>query len=287
MKVFICSRAQDKHCAEEVVTALIAVSKGEIAILQQTEHSEDWKIKAQRKIRESDFVLFVLGEDTFESDPIKWEYAEAKDLNKQIVGYSSEHTSDKTLLFCEGFQVFDNSADCFSFLTRTRTEDRALLIEQYKIMVSSTEKVTSQRLTVNNLFFTVTSSIVSIALVIGKTLEFSIIAVVGMIVFTLLALLLTSFWTSMVTAYGQLNRGKFMLIDTIEKKLRTDMFDLEWKILRDKLKYKPNTETENNIVKWYRIFIVVMLIVEISYLVWLIYGFQQITIPIDAVKAPQ
>lgn len=269
MRVFVCCRAVHEARREAVVAQLLAASKGEIAFLLEMQHSDDWKVRAGRKIRESDFILFILEERTFESEAIKWEYEEAKGLNKQIIGFRSSTTPKETLLFCEGFQVFADSQECFEYLTKTRAEDRALLTEQYKLMVSSTEKVTNQRLTVNNLFFTVTSSVVSIALVVGKTLEFTRIALLGMVVFTVLALLLTFFWRRMVTAYGQLNRGKFVLIDEIEKKLRTDMFEREWHILRDRLKYKPNTETENQIVFWYQIFIMVMLVTETGYLLWL------------------
>lgn len=276
MKIFVCSRSSHESRADKVIKLLASSSKGEIAILRQTEHSDDWKIKAERKIRESDFVLFILEKETFESEPIKWEYERAKSLNKQIVGFRSRSTPDETLLFCEGFQVFDNADNCFEYLSKTRLEDRQLLIEQYKLMVSSTEKVTNQRLTVNNIFFTITSSVVSITLVVGKSLEFSIVALLGMITFSSLALLLTYFWSKMITAYGLLNRGKFNLIDSIEKKLRTDMFDLEWKILTTKLGYKPNTETETTIVLWYRVFIFTMLLAEISYLIWLLCQIQQV-----------
>ena len=73
-------------------------------------------------------------------------------------------------MFCQGFPVFNKIEDCFKYLEKTYEEDRQLLLEQYKIMVGSTEKVTDQRMRVNNLFFTVTSSILSISLVVGNFL---------------------------------------------------------------------------------------------------------------------
>lgn len=285
MKVLVCARKTNESRATRVIGQLLAASQHQVAILQQSEHTDDWQEKVETKLREADFVLFIVEAGTFDSEAIKWEYNKAKELNKRITGFKSKSTPRDVLLFCEGFQVFSDAHECFSYLVKTYGDDRQLLIEQYKLMVASTEKVTGQRLTVNNLFFTVTSSVISIAFLIGKTFEFSIVALVGMIAFTVLALLLTMFWSSMVTAYGLLNKGKFVLIDEIEKKLRTNLFEREWKILTGELKYRPNTETENSIVFWYRVFIMIILGLEILYWIWLIYEFASTPIP-HAIAAP-
>lgn len=60
-------------------------------------------------------------------------------------------------------------------------------------MVSSTEKVTDARMKVNNLFFTITSSILSVAFVLGKTYSFIPLSVLAMTILTVLALLTTYF----------------------------------------------------------------------------------------------
>src|SRR5690606_13755004 len=128
-------------------------------------------------------------------------------------------------------------------------EQKKLKLEQYKMMVSSTEKVTDQRLKVNNLLFTVTSSILSVAFLIGKTFNFSPTSIVGLFVLTSLAFLVTFFWEKLINSYGKLNTGKFKVIDKIEKDLRTNMFEDEWRILTGEVKYKPNSETERTIIR--------------------------------------
>lgn len=213
MKLFICNRSTDKVATEGVINDLLSTSENSIAIQQETEHSENWKILVEKKMQESDFIVFVIGADTFESEQIKWEYAKAKILNKQIVGYKLSTASKESILFCQGFQVFDKAEQCFKFLSKTYDDDRKLKFEQYKMMVSSTEKVTESRMKVNNLFFTITSSILSVGFVLGKTFGFTIAATIGMIVLTSMSLLVSYFWEKLIDSYGKLNTGKFKVID--------------------------------------------------------------------------
>lgn len=271
MKLFVCNRSTDLPATQSVIEELLVESKNFIAVQQEIEHSENWKTLVENKMNESDFVLFIVGDSTFESEQIIWEYAKAKDLNKRIIGYKLPSATEESILFCQGFQVFENVQNCFAFLTKVFDDDRKLKFEQYKIMVSSTEKVTDSRLKVNNLFLTVSSTIISIGFVLGKTFGFTIPVVIGMLVLTALALLISYSWEKLINSYALLNQGKFKVIDKIEKQLRTNMFEDEWKILTQDIKYKPNSETEKNIVKYFRIFVIILGILELIYLGYLIY----------------
>lgn len=271
MKVFVCYRSLDQIDGDRLIQNLLSESDNSVAVLTETEHSENWKINVEKKINESDFVIFLVGEETFKSEQIIWEYAKAKDLNKRIVGIKLNNASEESILFCQGFQVFNDAKQSLNFLTKAFDYDRQLKLEQYKIMVSSTEKVSEQRLKVNNLFFTITSSILSVGFVLGKTFGFTLISLLAVSSLTLLALLATYFWEKMINSYGQLNKGKFILIDKIEKSLRTNMFEEEWKILTQEIKYEPNTKTETTIVKRFRVFIVIILLIEIAYMFYKLY----------------
>ena len=271
MKLFVCNRSTDLSATQNVIDELFVVSKNFIAVQQEIEHSENWKTLVENKMKESDFVLFIVGNNTFESEQIIWEYAKAKNLNKRIIGYKLPSATEESILFCQGFQVFENSQNCFAFLEKAFEDDRKLKLEQYKIMVSSTEKVTDSRLKVNNLFFTVSSTIISIGFVLGKTFGFTLPVLIVMLVLTALALLISYSWEKLINSYALLNKGKFRVIDKIEKQLRTNMFEDEWEILTQDIKYKPNSETEKNIVKYFRIFIIILGILELIYLSYLIY----------------
>lgn len=271
MKLFICNRFTDKTATEIAINDLLLASEFSIAIQQEIEHSENWKTLVEKKMQESDFVVFIIGADTFESEQIKWEYAKAKILNKQIVGYKIPTASTESILFCQGFQVFANAEYFYKFISKAYDDDRKLKFEQYKMMVSSTEKVTESRMKVNNLFFTITSSILSVGFVLGKTFGFTIAATIGMIVLTLMSLLVSFFWEKLINSYGQLNAGKFKVIDKIEKQLRTNMFEDEWKILTEEIKYEPNTRTETKVITYFRTFIIVIGTIEILYLGYNLY----------------
>jgi hypothetical protein len=271
MKLFVCNRSKDIDIAKQAIADLLAKSENFIAVQQEVEHSENWQKKVEQKMQESDFVVFLLGSDTFKSEQIIWEYAKAKDLNKQIVGYKLSNASEQSILFCQGFQVFENPEHCIKFLTKTYDDDRKLKLDQYKIMVSSTEKVTENRMKVNNLFFTITSSILSVGFVLGKTFGFSIKAMLGMLTLTILSLIVSYFWEKLILSYALLNRGKFKVIDRIEKQLRTNMFEDEWKILTQEIKYEPNSETETTIIEYFRIFIYVVGAFELFYIGYLVY----------------
>jgi hypothetical protein len=270
MKLFICNRSKDENFAQKAINELIETSENFISVQQETGQSDNWQVRVEKKMQECDFVMFLLGVDTFESEQIIWEYAKAKDLNKQIIGFKLENASEESILFCQGFQVFDKTEQCVKFLSKTFDEDRKLKFEQYKIMVSSTEKVTENRMKVNNLFFTITSSIISVGFVLGKTFGFTIKAMLGMLTLTLLALIVSYFWEKLITSYALLNRGKFKVIDKIEKQLRTNMFEDEWKILTQEIKYEPNSKTETTIIEYFRVFIYVIGIIELIYTSYLI-----------------
>lgn len=265
MKIFVCNRTIDSEATDRALGELLSIAGESIAILRETEHSENWKDRVEKQFKEVDFVVFFIGEETFQSDPMKWEYAKAKSLNKQIVGIRLPSACDNSVMFCQGFPVFIKPDNCWSYLEKTYEEDRQLLLEQYKIMVGSTEKVTDQRMRVNNLFFTVTSSILSVSLVVGKSFEFSVVGAIGMLALSVMALLVTFLWEKLVRSYGKLNTGKFTVIDQIEKQLRTNMFEHEWNILKDQVGYESNTETEAKVVRRFRWFVLFVILVEAIY----------------------
>jgi hypothetical protein len=267
MKIFVCCRSIDRNEAKSIIDDLLITSENSVAILQEITHTNNWKVTVENKIQESDFVIFFLGSDTFRSQHLIWEYSKAKVLNKHIVGYKLHNASEDSILFCQGFPVFDKIDHCFKYISKVFEDDRVLKLEQYKMMFESTQKVTEQRLTVNNLFFTLTASIISVAAIVGKTFEFSVTGTIGMLLLTILALIVTYYWEKLINSYGRLNTGKFKVIDKIEKQLRTNMFEDEWKILLNDVKYESNTETEKNIVKNFRMVIYVVVVAELVYLI--------------------
>lgn len=266
MKVFICNRTIEANESNTIVNDLLSVSKNSVAIIYEKTHSDNWKESVKGKLQEVDFSIFLLGDKTFDSEPMRWEIERSKFLNKRIIGIKLPTFSVESTDAFEGYPIFDNAEECFQYLKEIFSDDRQLLVEQYKIMVGSTEKITEQRLKVNNLFFTVTSSILSISLFFGEALDFSTIALIGMVALAIFAFIVSLFWGKLIDSYGKLNKGKFKVIDTIEKQLRTNMFSYEWDILKNEIKYESNTETEAKIIKNYRWFIVIVGGLEVGFI---------------------
>lgn len=276
MKIFISHRRIDE---KEVDSLLKNISGYEFIFHRKLESTDaEWQEEVKLKMEQSNFVLFFLGKTSHESEPINWEYNLAKKLNKNcfIIRLPNcivpKYVKNEFIIDCQVDKIkekLDNQ--------KLLTQD-SILVEQYKIMVSSTEKVTERRSGVNNLFFTVTTSLLSIAALVGKLIGFenkhtSMLATGVMLFFTLVAFVITFFWQKLVTSYGKLNKGKFLVISEIEERLNTNLFQREWEILQNKeIGYKSNTKTETSIIWWFRIFIIIIGLIEIIYLINLQYN---------------
>jgi hypothetical protein len=272
MKIFISHRNIDK---EEVKKFLGEISNeyGFEFINHSIIEDSDiiWQRKVTEKIRDSKLVLFFIGSKSKNSVPVNWEFNETVRQKKK---YKIIKLSNPELpkYFKKEKGIIENSS---TELTQTLLKmelksNPELLKEQYKIMVLSTEKVTEQRLKVNNLFFTVTTSLLSISALVGKLIGFkndntALLSVSIMLFFCLIAFVISFFWEKLIKSYGTLNNGKFRLITEIEHQLETNLFQREWEILQNDVGYKSNSETETNVVKGFRIFIIIIGVIEIVY----------------------
>lgn len=279
MKIFICNRSIDIENSSNIIRELLKESANCITVFQEKEHSEKWQEKVKLKFEEVDFILFLVNENTFQSENIQWELEYAKKLSKPIACIKlSSNIVDFSIHHCEGIPIFDDTKQCYKYLKSLFKQNQSLLLEQYKIMVASAEKVTEQRLKVNNLFFTVTSSILSVAFLVGKALDFSVSGIIGMLIFTCMALMTSYFWEKLINSYGNLNKGKFAIINKIENRLRTNIFEKEWEILTEEIKYESNSKTEIKIIKAYRIFIFLIGLAELSYIFYQVFLMPEIMI---------
>lgn len=120
------------------------------------------------------------------------------------------------------------------------------LLEQYKLYLSSVEKISDRRQNANNYFITVNTVLISILGLSFKSTLFennpwikALIAFVGIVICII-------FWY-LLRAYKQLNTGKFAVIHEIEKRLPLSLFGHEWDILgqgKDTKKYYPFSHIE-------------------------------------------
>jgi len=120
-------------------------------------------------------------------------------------------------------------------------------VDLYKLMVTSSENLVSRRQGVNTFFLTINGAILTAT---GLVISNQPSARVGAICLTVLALagaVLAMAWRSLIHSFGQLNTGKFAVINRIEETLPVAVYLAEWTALgegRNPKKYRSFTSGE-------------------------------------------
>lgn len=121
------------------------------------------------------------------------------------------------------------------------------LLEQYKIYVSSVEKISDRRENANKYFVTLNSVVI-----LAGTFLIDHVLNKGLLIFLLLGVLFLGVFICiifyfLINSYKQLNTAKFKLLHEIEKKLPLQLYAREWDILgkgTDKNRYFPFSHIE-------------------------------------------
>jgi hypothetical protein len=104
-------------------------------------------------------------------------------------------------------------------------------LDLYKIMVRSSEDLVTRRQGVNTFFLTMNGALLTASGVIVQASRGDQLAAVGIAVLALAGIILCAAWRSLIISFGQLNRGKFRVINTIERYLKTAIYAAEWEAL--------------------------------------------------------
>ncbi len=106
--------------------------------------------------------------------------------------------------------------------------------EQYKLIVASSEALVARRQQVNTFFLTITGAVLTAAALFLRgggahvRLQAAGIAVLG-----ITGLVLAIAWRSLIRSFGQLNTGKFAVINRMEQHLAAGIYEAEWRALRE------------------------------------------------------
>ncbi len=109
---FICYRSKDSLLFHKTVSEISEFERS-IRVLHESDPDENWKNNVLEKLQVADIVIFVLGEDTFESEHVMWEFQNAKKLDKPIIGLKKSSSPRKDLLLDQGYGVFTGIDDYF------------------------------------------------------------------------------------------------------------------------------------------------------------------------------
>lgn len=120
-------------------------------------------------------------------------------------------------------------------------------IELYKLMVASSESLVARRQGVNTFFLTANGVVLTATgLLLGNS-ESADFRKWSLLVLAITGLVLAGAWHSLIRSFGQLNTGKFVVINRIEKLLPVAVYQAEWKALgegKDSRKYRSFTSRE-------------------------------------------
>lgn len=103
--------------------------------------------------------------------------------------------------------------------------------ELYKIMVDSSEGLVARRQGVNTFFLTMNGALLTASGIIVQSSGGDRLGGVGVAVLAIAGAILCAAWRSLITSFGQLNRGKFQVINTIERYLKAAIYAAEWEAL--------------------------------------------------------
>lgn len=128
--------------------------------------------------------------------------------------------------------------------------------KQYEIFVSSTDKISSNRMDANKFFMTINSFILTAySIFFDKlTLAIWIIPVLGII--------MSIAWVRTLKSYSTLNSAKFEVINRMEEELPLQPYKDEWDILKNDCEYKTLSKTEQKVPYAFGIVFFVLLIIH-------------------------
>ncbi len=105
------------------------------------------------------------------------------------------------------------------------------VLDLYKIMVGSSESLVQRRQAVNTFFLTINGALLTASGLIVQSAQNEQMGAWGVAVLAVAGLILCGAWRSLITSFGQLNRGKFRVINTIERHLKSAIYAAEWEAL--------------------------------------------------------
>src|SRR5205085_3511738 len=101
------------------------------------------------------------------------------------------------------------------------------ILEQYKLYVESSQKLSDRRLSTNNYLLTIHSSLLTLLGLLASLLPNR----KPLIMIPIAGVLLSGAWWVLLKSFKQLNRAKFNVIHDLEGHLPANVFQEEWRYL--------------------------------------------------------
>jgi hypothetical protein len=141
------------------------------------------------------------------------------------------------------------------------------LLDQYKIYINATEKISDRRQKTNEFLLALNTALVALlGFIATKTTQSEISLMLG--VSSIAGITICYLWYRIIASYKGLNSAKFKVIHAIEMRLPLALYDTEWEMLgrgKDKKVYWPFSHIELHVPK---IFIAIYALMLLSVIPW-------------------
>ena len=291
MNVFVIHSGADYDATDKIISSLKQKAYSLNTLILKNGNCF-WKLDASKKIKKSQMVLFVVGENSHKSPYIAWEIKEAIKYKKPVYilklkeenqlhnalyvedDFTAENKNYGNIVSTEELSAVIKKYDegNYGLFNVTPSElNQDALLEQYKLFLQTSEDLVNRRQNVNNFYISISSALVAtmgvlFAMQFGKTAEL----IIGF-VFCVVGIVLSISWSKILRCYGNLNSSKMKIISSIEKQLPLSLFDAEWAALSDKLnkkKYISFTESEQVIPRLFGVvYFFIMIFIVVSYFI--------------------
>ncbi|WP_094607380.1 hypothetical protein SPSIL_004850 [Sporomusa silvacetica DSM 10669] len=292
MKAFLIYSFSDKEKVERFMFDKFSKHKKLQIEKLQWKYNIFWKFCSERKINSADFIIFLVGEQSQKSENINWELKKAKEVEKTVytikLNENFELLNEPNL----GQTIAEEELDAIINLELDSNkkkfketlfnknepsklindiETRKLLLEEYKLLLQTSESLIIRRQAVNTFFLTANGVLISmLGLTAGVKIEDTYLYIYPCAL-ALVGILLCTSWRSLLVSYGQLNTGKFAVLNKLEQYLPVSIFSAEWIALgegKDKKKYKSFTQSETKVpllfLLCYIIFFITIIIFKVN-----------------------
>jgi len=203
---------------------------------------EDWRAGCERMIRDSDAVICLVGDGAGESQGIDWEIRTALELRKPLVAAYVSHARDNVPALVEaGVEPHDNLEDLARSLTE-RVMHHALfghvraprrdpdegLIEQYKLLLQTSENLEARRQGLHTFFMSINTLFLGAVALIARESGTNVELAVATVLLAIFGFSLCGSWRRLIDSYRAVRSSKFDLIRGLETQLPAAPFVAEW-----------------------------------------------------------
>lgn len=261
MNIYVIYKFADYALVKETVDKIRDVIPSENRIFMFTPDRAPrlWHYRAMKKLKESHYVILfdsLTGENNPVGKHISWELKKAEKLNKHIVifkadpdaqnrsWYEKDYSEQNPL--CSRYKTVPIH-DAVTYMAKEfgwlidenllhkepeqeplTDSEQKLLLEQYRIMIETSEKLMQRRQETVTLYTTLCTTLIAF---IGASFAFPDLLLRAMILLLsgLLLVLLCRNWRLSLQSYDLNNTGKFKVINLLEKRLPAEIFECEYR----------------------------------------------------------